>query len=377
LNVESDARREQNEKQSRALARVLQKEWGGRVRLECTGGEWPTQFAILRIPRLGEGWIEVAPDSWQVNFDFRWVAPGLERELPGWFMVNRTKPVDFVLWKDSKPVRMPGVFAHYDAPVARGPTTPARAVTRFARAHEATIRALALRPGEFVFFGSGRLALRCVGDDMALARRRFAILRPLLGDESPAPAPEPMLFAREFRFKPATRGARHRLGGAHAAPPACPECGGAAQLVTELDLRDPKLPKTKLRRKTWPVFWCLECCAWGPTFHDISAERLVALDAKGRPVRPPEAVAPTRLRERRMTLQASPKGKTESSGSKAGGTACWLQSPDVPACPNCLGAMRFVLQLASDRTISYADVGQLYSFACPNCRVSATLVQSH
>jgi hypothetical protein len=39
--------------------------------------------------------------------------------------------------------------------------------------------------------------------------------------------------------------------------------------------------------------------------------------------------------------------------------------------------MAFVLQLASDSRISYGDMGMLYAFACPDCRITASLVQSH
>jgi len=137
------------------------------------------------------------------------------------------------------------------------------------------------------------------------------------------------------------------------------------------------LGKTELRRATLLVFWCLECCEWGPTFHDLSAERVTTLNAKGRPLPAPKQASATDLPERRMTLVPVAAGKRGGRGPKVGGTATWLQSPAVPECVRCHQPMSFVLQLASDRTISYGDVGTLYSFVCPKCQVSATLVQSH
>ena len=50
---------------------------------------------------------------------------------------------------------------------------------------------------------------------------------------------------------------------------------------------------------------------------------------------------------------------------------------ETPGCPKCEKPMAFVLQLASDARISYDDMGMLYAFVCPECKIAASLVQSH
>jgi hypothetical protein len=50
---------------------------------------------------------------------------------------------------------------------------------------------------------------------------------------------------------------------------------------------------------------------------------------------------------------------------------------ETPDCPKCEAAMAFMLQLASDSRIACGDAGMLYAFACPECKVIASLAQSH
>lgn len=369
--------------QALAVGKALQREFGGRMKPERQGGDLP-YFLVPRIPGFGKVDIEFGPDAWQINCEqFSSPLPGLGPKSPAWFAVNRTKPVGFLL--KPKPVRARGVFARYDVPVSRGDRTPLALVKKFCRANEATIVELGLRDGEFLFVGYGRLVLRAQAGDLALARQRIAILRRLFAGNSRAPEPERALFAREVLLKPAPRGAatrarmKHRCGGAHAGAPACVSCGAAEQLMAELDLRDGVLGKTKLRRATLPVFWCLECGDWDPVFHDLSGERITTLDRKGKPLPAPKAASAADLRERPMTLVPLVAGKRAGSvrGAKAGGAPAWLQSPEVPECVRCRAPMAFALQLPSDRSISFGDVRTLYAFVCPACQVSATLVQSH
>lgn len=362
-------------KQSETLARALQAEFGGRRKIERTLGEFSSYFTVeTRIDGLGECWIAVRPDAWQIScVEFSLGGPDRPGAKTPWLLVNQTKPIDYS-WGDPG-VLASGAFANRKLRVLRGRNMPASAVKRFCRTHERTIEELQLRPTEYIFFG-GRLALRCTGGDMAKGRARVELLRRFRSGSRAEQVPERTIFAREFRIAPAERG-RHRLGGVDAAAPVCPECGAAAQRVAKLDLTDSVLSKTKLRRKSWPVFWCFECAEWKPTYHDVSDNDLKTLGPQGRALAIAPDSAPSALRERRMTLRASVAGKTDSAGSKVGGAPAWVQRPAVPSCVRCKEPMSFVLQLASDRTINYEDSGTIYSFACPDCCVSATLLQSH
>jgi uncharacterized protein YwqG len=63
--------------------------------------------------------------------------------------------------------------------------------------------------------------------------------------------------------------------------------------------------------------------------------------------------------------------------SKLGGSPSWIQMDDTPDCESCEQPMTFALQMNSDSKTSYADMGMLYVFVCPACRLLATVVQSH
>jgi hypothetical protein len=361
-------------KQSETLARALQAEFGGRRKVERTAGEFSSYFTVqTRVDGLGECWIAVRPDGWQLScVEFSLGRPDRPGSKTPWLLINRTKAVDYT-WGD-KGVLAPGSFANPNLRVLRGREMTASDAKRFCRTHERTIEELQLRPGEYIFFG-GRLALRCAGADMALARARVELLRRFHAGARAESVPERAIFAREFRLAAANRGP-HRFGGVGVAP-ICSDCGAAAQLVAELDLNDGVLPKAKLRRKSWPVFWCFECAEWEPRYHDVSGKTITTLSPRGRPLAAVVGSAPPALRERRMALRASAVGKTNSTGSKVGGAPAWVQTSAVPACVRCKEPMSFMLQLASDRKINFEDRGTLYSFASLDCHVSATLLQSH
>ena len=78
-----------------------------------------------------------------------------------------------------------------------------------------------------------------------------------------------------------------------------------------------------------------------------------------------------------MVLAPVPAGKKPSRKSKLGGAPSWIQLEERPDCPKCEKPMGFFLQLASNSDVMFGDMGMLYAFACPRCRVLATLVQSY
>lgn len=224
------------------------------------------------------------------------------------------------------------------------------------------------------------VAFRWSGTDFALVRPRLLAFAALVQTLARPPQPERVLFEGDWLLKPAPKGVvgAHALGGALAAPVACVHCGAGSNLMARLDLADPALPETALGRGTLPVFWCLGCGEWDPTFFDFSGEVPTPLSAAGATATGKDlGLGEADLPEKRVVLVPVPAGKKAGPKSKIGGTPSWIQSEEKPTCPKCGKEMAFVLQLASDARISFCDMGMLYAFACPECRVTASLIQSH
>lgn len=194
--------------------------------------------------------------------------------------------------------------------------------------------------------------------------------------------PQRQLFAKEFLLKAAPRSVQkasapqHSFGGKFASPVACSECGNNTNLMAQIDLSDPALPKTVLTGMKLPVFWCLACLEWDPAFFDLSGSAPRALNPKGEIIPgTPKSDGEEDLPLRAVTL--SPVKKKAGLKSKVGGAPNWIQLDETPDCPKCKRPMAFALQLASDSRIAFGDMGLLYAFVCPECKTAASLVQSH
>jgi uncharacterized protein YwqG len=108
---------------------------------------------------------------------------------------------------------------------------------------------------------------------------------------------------------------------------------------------------------------------------------------------------PEVLREYRMKFEKVPAGelavpdkKKLGIRSKLGGQPTWVQSPEVPECPECKASMSFVAQLDSiehdadynphaidclsdEQQYMFGDVGMLYVFVCFNCNETKSVLQ--
>jgi len=146
--------------------------------------------------------------------------------------------------------------------------------------------------------------------------------------------------------------------------------------MVRVDLLDPALPKNKYCQVDFPVFWCLDCCEWGPMFFDLSKERVIPF-GKGMLVAKALDFSKSNLGLRSVSLMPVVADKKIGRKTKLGGSPAWIQGEQIPECPKCKHGMTFVLQLASNSQISFGDMGMLYAFVCPDCKVSATLIQSH
>lgn len=190
------------------------------------------------------------------------------------------------------------------------------------------------------------------------------------------------LFSKEWLLKAAPKSAdktsapEHSFGGKFDPPVACPECGNATNLMAQIDLSDPALPKTALKGMKLPVFWCLDCLEWDPAFFDLSGSAPRALDSKGKIIaKKPKGNGEEDLPSRAVIL--APVEKKAGLKSTVGGAPNWIQMDGTPDCPKCERPMAFALQLASDSRIAFGDMGLLYAFVCPECKTGASLVQSH
>lgn len=265
----------------------------------------------------------------------------------------------------------------------KGGNSPAdEALIKFSRGNREAVAGLAFKGKEFIQFWPGGMRMLCLTTDWAKVKAKLDVLGRFLTANFRAPEPEQRLFPGEWLLKPASKAsspmARHQLGGELATPVACPHCGGVSHLMARVNLADPMLPASPLGCRDLPVFWCLDCLEWDPRFFDLSGKSPLPLDSSGKPfAKLAGEAAEASLTKVSATLVPVPTSKKAGRKSKLGGGPSWVQSEEVPDCPKCAKAMTFALQLASDTRIAYADMGVLYSFVCPDCQISASLVQSH
>lgn len=257
-------------------------------------------------------------------------------------------------------------------------------VLAFCRKHQERLMQLKLRGADDIGVYSSAIRFRWVARDPAEMHPRFLAFAHLMQELIATPTPQPQFFTREWILKSSRRSearlpkGRHSFGGKLPHPVRCPHCGSATNLMARVDLSDPALPRTKMGRTHLPVFWCLDCLEWEPTFFDVSGPTPQPLDAVGRKVKTKRMKeGEDDLPERRVALVSVPSGKKAGRKSKIGGAPSWIQMDDRVDCPRCEKQMAFVLQLASNSHFEFDDMGLLYVFACPTCKITASLTQSH
>lgn len=262
-----------------------------------------------------------------------------------------------------------------------------KAVFEFCYRHASWITKLKFRKTEDVKIFPDSILFRWVERDPEKLRPRLEAFFHWIDEMAGIPGPEivpPLMFEREWRLKRlpksnvTTKAARHRFGGLLEPPVACSECEEATNLVAQIDLADPSLPKTRLGRIKLPVFSCLACLGWGPAFYDVSGMKPVPLDGKGRAIKRKQLLPNEEdLSPRPLGISLVPKGAKTGRISRIGGKPAWLQGEETPACPKCSKLMAFAVQIASNSEIMFEDAGMLYTFACPKCKIIASLIQSH
>jgi len=358
----------------RALARELVKEFGGKLVEHSSGflldsrlAGFPCQFSI------SADFNEVAVHK------LNYIATELKHaHLPG-LVIGGDKPGP----REGKTEEAKSAGKILGMPVRRASGNNGIAekfAASFCRQHEGLLKQLALTGREQVRIAAHAARFFWVGARFQAALPRLHMFTRLIQHISKPAQPERQLFENEWLLKPAPKSSAakspHRLGGACDQPVACPHCGTATNLMARIDLSDPALPKTPFGRL--PVFWCLSCLEWGPAFFDISSEAVRPLPPKGGKIKRGKIDSEEDdLEEERIQLVPVAQGKKAGGRSKLGGQPAWIQSEDTPDCPKCAKQMAFALQLASDSQISYCDMGMLYAFVCPGCRVTASLIQSH
>lgn len=337
-----------------------------------------------KIPGLKAQFAVMAASCKLTLLDFRPALPNFRPELENWIAVNAEKKP----WpKASDPVRVPNAFAHLDIPVSRSSgarSIPETAVRDFCRSNEGDFTALCLAKGEFVRFTGNSVQLHAAAFDIQKMKARVAVLRRIF-ERSSAPIPVLGCWSeQEFKLRVGRELPNgglvgiesHQFGGRLEHPARCPACGEPASLVLRLQLGDALLPKNTLGRPDLPILWCQDCGDWGPLFFDLSNDTPVpingAVTAKNR-----AKFSQFDLEARAVSLAPVPAGKSAGRKSKAGGAPTWIQTEEIPECPKCKQGMTFVLQLASSAHIGFCDMGMLYAFVCPDCKVGATLIQSH
>jgi len=174
---------------------------------------------------------------------------------------------------------------------------PHNHVLAFCRRHGDHIMQLQLRGGDDIGITSSSIRFRWVSNDLEEMLPRFRTFALLVDEMTDSPGPQPLLFTREWllkstqRLEPTNSKALHSFGGTLNRSINCPHCGSRTNLMAHVDLADPALPRTRLSRIRLPVFWCLNCREWDPTFFDIAGPAPKPLDDHARKPKVKEAKA--------------------------------------------------------------------------------------
>jgi ankyrin repeat protein len=359
----------------RILARALAREYGGKPTEHSHGFMWNAKLAGNKCQ-----FNFVLRDCTVMVTGLKYSAHDFRRMPFPEIMVSSDKPEDrFKEFHKSKSATQSLGLEVYST-IKASEVKPQKALVSFCVRWKKYLKPLQLATRERVDFSGNSMSFVWRGMDVETVRVRLQALSALIQTICRPPQPERQLFASEWLLKPAPKvsASAHWLGGKLDQPVACPRCGGATNLMSQLDLSDRVLPKTALGPNKFPAFWCLTCLDWDAAFFDVSGPIPQPLTPAGRQVNSSKIKAgEADLAERRILLSPVLAGKKAGRKSKLGGSPSWIQMDDTPDCPKCEKPMAFVLQLASDARISYCDMGLLYAFACPECRVTASLIQSH
>lgn len=356
----------------RALARALAREFGGNVQ-EHAGGRSVITTAFLLDTRIA-GWksqFDIGAEGFVVElYGLPYRAAELRQTGRGKVTIKPRQAATARAAGGKIEVRTLGKM-------------PQSVANMLLQGHVKRLCRLGLAGKERLELGDSSARLIGIGSDPAAAITRLKELAAFLREVCGAPTRKRRLFDREWLIKPMRKAAtdssasRHCWGGDVNPSLSCPHCGHALSRIAAIDLGDAALPRSPLGKRQVPVFWCFACAYWEPTFFDLSGASPRTLGKKRKTSKISAALELTELEPRTLALVPALAGKKVGRKSKLGGDPAWVQNDESPECPKCRKEMAFFLQIASDSQVTFADMGLLYAFVCPECRVTASLVQSH
>lgn len=354
----------------RTLARALAGELGGKVQ-EHAGGRSVITTAFLLDTRIS-GWksqFDIGSEGFVVElYGLRFRAAELRQAGRGKVTIK------------AKPGRAAsgGVI---EAKAAG--KIPQRIAANLLASHAKRLSRLGFAGKASLSLGDSSARFVSIGSDPASALARLKELAAFLGEVCGSPPVKRRLFDREWLLKPTRKAASgrattaHRFGGEVHPFQSCPHCGHHLSLIASIDLGDDNLPRSGLGTLKVPVMWCFACAYWESTFFDLPGGTPRKLPGKQRRPTKSKAEEIPELESRAVVLVPAPANKKVGRRSKLGGEPAWLQNDESPQCPKCAKEMAFLLQIASDSQVMFADMGVLYAFVCPECGVTASQVQSH
>ena len=192
--------------------------------------------------------------------------------------------------------------------------------------------------------------------------KRIGLLAQLAAENVGAVEPPKRLLESAWRIVSSrstkASGTGHSVCGTPRSDILCPKCSQPAQPIARIHLADKPLGQNPWPDAALSFFRCLrdDCEDW-------SAQFFVA-----KQTRPPAQC---------ISVELEPEPATSSGKNRLGGDPRWIQSPEIPECPKCGKIMHFALQMDGCGSLSFGDAGMLYAFACPACKVTATVIQSH
>lgn len=363
----------------RRFTATLRRAWRARV-------AWCTGPVSLINPAPGELKLqcEARLQGHELNlYSLRFRERCLSVRVGTWITVNGDNPPPSTMPSQRAMQRVEAPFEAVDVPAFRCDDAPAEsddALRSTCREIEPHVARLQLHPNERLQIGAGQVRLMASGLDAGQALARLDVLKEIAGMLADRRSPRPPLQRDTVTIKtrrgaPKSRGS-HAFGGHPVASTCCPACGVPATPVLRLDLADPLLAGlAALSLRDYTVHWCTDCADWGPLFFDVSGPVPTALREIDSHVSDAADDDGDELPRRDVELVVgAPRSR---SASRVGGTPAWIQDDGTPDCPRCHDPMAFVLQLSGTPDIDFCDEGRLYSFACPECRVVASVIQSH
>jgi len=165
----------------------------------------------------------------------------------------------------------------------------------------------------------------------------------------------------------------HRIWGKLPYPLPCKSCNEPVQRIATISMDDPVFKGQKFGRPDLNIVFCFSCMMYSSSviFTDHSKDELSILDMAVEDFFDVFEKIPEHV------LHIEKSSRKQGKNGKLGGKPKWIQSQEIPQCPECKDYMVFLCQIDSNDFVSFGDCGMLYTFLCEKCMITGSFIQSH